>query len=339
MGAVNTGLSWVGVGGTPSTFEAPLCEVGAGAASTLNCHLGSSGKMSGKYFTYKDLLFLGGCCSPEALQFIEEEFQVQEDDIFNVTFPKSGSFWMTEILCLIRSMGDVSWVHSVPNWERVPWIEAAFGWKNLLALPQPRLLSSHLPIQFFPKSFFQSRAKVIYTARDPRDVCASFFHFSKIMKLYQEPESSEAFIEEFLSGAVPFGSWFDHVKGWLGLKEQSNFLLVTYEELKKDIRGSIERIAKFLGVDLNRAALEQVVDNCSFQKMKENPMSNFSLLPPNYMNHGQGTFYRKGVCGEWKNFLTVAQSEHFGRIYQEKMKDFSVHFPWEDPEVRGTLKS
>uniref|UniRef100_F6X7M8 Sulfotransferase n=1 Tax=Monodelphis domestica TaxID=13616 RepID=F6X7M8_MONDO len=306
--------------------------------TTSGASSGSSGKMPSKYFTYKDIPFPENFYSPEVLSFVEEEFQVQEDDVFNVTFPKSGTFWMVEILSLIRSMGDTSWVRSFPTWERAPWIEITPKEKDLPTWAQPRLLSSHLPIQLFPKSFFQSRAKVIYTTRDPRDVCTSLFHFSKIMTFFKQAESSEDFIEEFLSGAVPYGSWFDHVKGWLGLREQSNFLLVTYEELKKDIRGSIERIANFLGVHLSSAALEQVVDNCSFQKMKENPMSNFSQMSSQYVAKDRGTFFRKGVTGDWKNLFTVAQSERFGQIYQEKMKGFPVHLPWEDPEVKGTLK-
>lgn len=30
---------------------------------------------------------------------------------------------------------------------------------------------------------------------------------------------------------VPFGSWFDHVRGWMGLQGHENFFYITYEEL------------------------------------------------------------------------------------------------------------
>lgn len=32
---------------------------------------------------------------------------------------------------------------------------------------------------------------------------------------------------------VLFGSWFDHVKGWLTYRNQANFMLLTYDELLK----------------------------------------------------------------------------------------------------------
>lgn len=33
--------------------------------------------------------------------------------------------------------------------------------------------------------------------------------------------------------AVQFGSWFDHIKGWIRMKGKENFLFTTYEELQQ----------------------------------------------------------------------------------------------------------
>ncbi|XP_062996150.1 sulfotransferase 2B1-like isoform X1 [Elgaria multicarinata webbii] len=284
---------------------------------------------SALYFTHKGILFPNKGYDVETLNFVENEFQLLDDDVLNVTYPKSGTNWMGEILGLIWHNGDPSWVRSSVVWERSPWIEASDGMKIALASPPPRLMASHLPFQLFPKSFLQSKAKVVYTLRNPKDVLVSFYHYSKCCKIFKDPGTVEEFLEEFLSGNVVYGSWFDHVKSWLEVKGRPNVFFNSYEDLQQDLRGSVEKICHFLGKELNSQQIDSVVENASFQKMKDNPKSNFTTLPDDFLDHKKGKLLRKGIVGDWKNLLTVAQSERFDRVYQEKMKGVSVTFPWE----------
>lgn len=65
----------------------------------------------------------------------------------------------------------------------------------------------------------------------------------------------------------------------------------------QDLRGSVVRISQFLGKDLDDAAIESVVANASFESMKSNKMSNFSLTPKFIMNQKKSAFLRKGDEG------------------------------------------
>ncbi|XP_042296358.1 sulfotransferase 2B1-like [Sceloporus undulatus] len=112
--------------------------------------------------------------------------------------------------------------------------------------------------------------------------------------------------------------------------ESSSFpVFLTYSCLPQNPRGSVERLCQILGKDLNSQQIDSVLENASFRKMKDNSMSNFTLVPEDHFDHNTGKFMRKGISGDWKNHLTVAQSEYFDRVYQEKMQNVNVTFQWD----------
>ncbi|XP_030053653.1 sulfotransferase family cytosolic 2B member 1 isoform X2 [Microcaecilia unicolor] len=286
-----------------------------------------------EFFNYKGVKFAKHMIfSEENLHFVENEFQVLDDDIYNVTYPKSGTTWMIEILSLICSNGDVAKakIKTVPNYTRCPWYESTIGMKQIETLTPPRILTSHLPCHIFAKSFFTSNAKIIYTIRNPKDIIVSWYHYGKISLLLQCPEDFEEHLDCFLKGDFLYGSWFDHVWGWIQMKSSKNFFFITYEELQQDLRGSVMRICDFLGKKLDEAAIDSVLENTSFNIMKDNKMANYSYAGKSAVDLSKGSFMRKGISGDWKNQFTVAQSERFDRIYREKMKNFPVKFNWDE---------
>ncbi|XP_075047314.1 sulfotransferase 2B1-like isoform X2 [Mixophyes fleayi] len=238
---------------------------------------------------------------------------------------------MIEILSLIRSNGDATWCHKVSSYMRNPWLDATGDGAQVVdGCQSPRFLSSHLPIQFFPKSLFSSKAKVIYTARNPKDVLVSMYHFAHMSYVIKTPHSFDEFMEDFLQGRVPFGSWFDHIKGWLQMTDNNNFLFITYEELKQDHRGTVKKICTFLGKELDEQAIDLVVEHSSFSSMKNNNMCNHSLAPDYILDKKNNNFMRKGISGDWKNYFTQKQQEDMDIVYQEKMKDLNVKFSWDE---------
>uniref|UniRef100_A0A2K5NPN0 Sulfotransferase n=1 Tax=Cercocebus atys TaxID=9531 RepID=A0A2K5NPN0_CERAT len=283
-----------------------------------------SQKLPGEYFRYKGVPFPVGLYSPESISLAENTQDVRDDDIFIITYPKSGTTWMIEIICLILKDGDPSWIRSVPIWERAPWCETIVGAFSLPDQYSPRLMSSHLPIQIFTKAFFSSKAKVIYMGRNPRDVVVSLYHYSKIAGQLKDPGTPDQFLRDFLKGEGE-----DRIKRWKVMKPGMTWKIGA---MGLDLQGSVQRICGFLGRPLGKEALGSVVAHSTFGAMKANTMSNYTLLPPSLLDHRRGAFLRKGVCGDWKNHFTVAQSEAFDRVYRKQMRGMPT-FPWdEDPE-------
>ncbi|XP_023564349.1 bile salt sulfotransferase-like isoform X3 [Octodon degus] len=136
----------------------------------------------------------------ETIKDVRDNFVINDDDVFTVGYPKSGNNWVVEIICLIISKGNPKWSQSVPIWDRSPWIETDYGHKLISEAERPLLSSSHLPFQLFPKSFFSSKAKVIYIMRNPRDILVSGFHFWNSFKSNSDVTSLEQYSERFLQG-------------------------------------------------------------------------------------------------------------------------------------------
>ncbi|XP_039598916.1 sulfotransferase 2B1-like [Polypterus senegalus] len=114
-----------------------------------------------KYLLFKGLLVPKICHTPESLKYAEE-FCVRDDDVFAVTYPKSSTTWMQEIIPLILSDGDLTPIHTIPTWDRIPWLEETRAQLFLDSRPSPRAIASHLWYQHMPPSFFKSKAKVLY---------------------------------------------------------------------------------------------------------------------------------------------------------------------------------
>nr|XP_001487960.2 bile salt sulfotransferase [Equus caballus] len=285
--------------------------------------------MSDGYVWFEGIPFPSMGYKPEVLREARESFALKDEDVLILTYPKSGTNWLIEIVCLVYSKGDPKWIQSVPILKRSPWVEVEYGYNLLKDKEGPRLITSHLPIQLIPKSLFNSKAKVIYLIRNPRDVLTSGYFFFGASAFAKKPQSMEEYFGWFIKGNVPYGSWFDHTRGWMSIRGKENFLILSYEELKRDTRSIVEMISQFLGKKLEPEELNSVLKNSSFQVMKENNMSNFSLLRGQFLDKN-GILLRKGITGDWKNHFTVAQAEAFDRIFQEKMADLPRElFPWE----------
>ncbi|XP_012979169.2 sulfotransferase 2A1 [Mesocricetus auratus] len=105
---------------------------------------------------------------------------------------------------------------------------------------------------------------------------------------------------------------------------------MSYEELQRDLRGNIQKVCRFLGKQLNSEQLGSTVKNVSFSVMKDNTMcNNVTVKNPEDETDFTLPLMRKGICGDWKNQFTVAQSEAFDKVYQDKMSSLDPSlFPW-----------
>uniref|UniRef100_A0A1A7Z1V5 Sulfotransferase n=1 Tax=Iconisemion striatum TaxID=60296 RepID=A0A1A7Z1V5_9TELE len=278
-------------------------------------------------------LLLGGLLFPKETHSVESlkfahEFKFKDDDVVALTYPKSGTIWMQEILPLVLNGGDLTPINTIPNWDRVPWLEEKRLAEIVDQLKSPRSLVTHFPFNLMPPSFHTSKAKVIYVMRNPKDILVSSYYFHQMAAFLDDPGTFDEFIDKFLEGRVLFGKWTDHVKSWRRAGLGDRIMYITYEEMVQDLPASIRRISDFLCCNLSEEVIQKIAECCSFKRMKTNPLSNFSLVSKEYMDSDKSPFLRKGTTGDWKNHFDSQQLIRFTSVIHKELEAEDFSLPW-----------
>ncbi|XP_055018363.1 cytosolic sulfotransferase 1-like [Boleophthalmus pectinirostris] len=262
-----------------------------------------------------------------------QNFQAKPDDILIASFPKSGQTWTSYIIDLLCSGIPEENLPSSHISLKIPPLEINFPLKDGTVftgvqhvnslLTSPRLLKTHLPVQFVPKSFWEKNCKIVYVARNPKDVMVSFYHFDQMILLHPEPGEWSSFFQRFLEGKTMHGSWYDHINNWWKKKETySNLHFVFYEDMVKDTKREIDRLCSFLGLIRSSEEKDIIKARVQFDEMKESPTFNYATFQPVKID----MYMRKGKVGDWKNYFTVTQNEEFDTDYKKKMENSTIQF-------------
>jgi hypothetical protein len=245
------------------------------------------------------------------------EYDGSPDDVFIVTYPKSGTTWLQMIVYQLTTDGAMDFAHI----DQVsPHLEETMipRCRKISDLPAtPRVMKSHLSYHEIPKG----PGRYIYGIRNGLDVAVSYhYHVRKYLPGPGDAPASE-FFSRFMAGRVPYGSWFEHVAGWLRNEDRLNVLVVTYEELSGDLEAGVKRIADFCGITIDPAAMPRILERCSFAFMREHD-ARFSITERSIRKQaGPGTaFIRQGQVGGWRQELDEKSASEFHEACDRRLR-------------------
>lgn len=195
-------------------------------------------------------------------------------------------------------------------------------------LTRPRFIKSHLSYNLLPRQIRtgQRKPKIVYVARNPKDICISFYHHSKLLEGYCG--TFDDFCRQFLGDKVAYAPYWEHVGGFWKRQNQDNILFIKYEDMKKDLPSVIKRTATFLNKTLSDPQVFALAEHLSFASMKNNPALNRKMTVDTIKKNKlfgdfkiEGEFIRSGQVGQWKEAMDDKMKKKFDEWIETNTKN------------------
>uniref|UniRef100_A0A2I3LX39 Sulfotransferase n=1 Tax=Papio anubis TaxID=9555 RepID=A0A2I3LX39_PAPAN len=228
-------------------------------------------------------------------------------------FSPPGTSLLQEVVYLVSQGADPDEIGLMNIDEQLPVLEYPQpGLDIIKELTSPRLIKSHLPYRFLPSDLHNGDSKVIYMARNPKDLVVSYYQFHRSLRTMSYRGTFQEFCRRFMNDKLGYGSWFEHVQEFWEHRMDSNVLFLKYEDMHRDLVTMVEQLARFLGVSCDKTQLEALTEHCH---QLVDQCCNAEALPVG-----------RGRVGLWKDIFTVSMNEKFDLVYKQKMGKCDLTF-------------
>ncbi|XP_061712610.1 luciferin sulfotransferase-like [Cydia pomonella] len=266
---------------------------------------------------------------------------VRPDDVWVTGYPRSGTTLTQELVWQVANECDFVTASKIPLMARYMFLEGKMS-VNLLksklkgevsepiytqeaidAAPSPRFIKTHMPFSLLPSNLLDT-TKVVYIARDPRDVAVSLYQFIK--KLMQYFEEFKSFWNLFYNEMVIYSPILAHIREAWDLRHHPNMMFIFHEDMLKDVPLSIKRMADFLDKKLTDEQIVKLSEHLSIKNFRKNESVN-----PTWINKGGDPnaegFVRKGESGAWREHFDEEMTAQAERWMRDNLAGSDLHFP------------
>lgn len=253
------------------------------------------------------------------------DFEFREGDVIISTWAKSGTTWMQQIVGQLIFGG----AEGLNVAELSPWLDLRVMPKEVVEgvkqQKHRRFVKTHLPADAMVIS---PRAKYIYVGRDGRDaVWSAYNHLAnfkpEVFDIFNNtpgrvgPELKpptagvhEFYREWFAGDGYPLWSFWENVRSWWSLRHLPNVMFVHFNDMKRDLAGTVREVASFLDIAVDEEIFARVVDHAGFDYMKRNAHLS-APMGGSIWEGGASTFINKGTNGRWQGTLSPAENRAY----------------------------
>lgn len=259
-------------------------------------------------------------------------------DVFVMTYAKSGTNWMMQIVhqLIHHGNGEFDHIHNIVPWPDAKLVggpmmgnyaiplDQAIDWQTA---PEPRrIIKTHFNWELLP---YSEEARYIAVIRDPKDVFVSAYFFIRDGGMGRAMPSVDTMFRLFLADKFLLGgSWPGNAAGYWAQRHRPNVLVVSFASMKSDLEGMVRRVAAFLDIHVSDEVIRTVCEKASFDYMKriDHKFGTFQPIP-----WGAPTvLMRKGRQGDSGELLTPEQQREIDAHCIAELKRLGSDLPYEE---------
>ncbi|XP_046390348.1 sulfotransferase 1C4-like [Ischnura elegans] len=281
--------------------------------------------------------------------------ELRPDDVWIVAFPRSGSTWTQEMAWLIDNdlnyerarnekltQRSIFFEHSLlmPNGyikdlleknrddpAKLEFLKDKFtpSYERVAKMKSPRHVKTHFPFSLLPPKLLDT-CKVIYVARNPKDVAVSYFYLYQLKGALQKDAEFSQFWDLFQNDLVNWSPFWSHLEEAWSFVEHKNLLVLFYEDMTKDLSAVIRRTASFLGKSITDEQVSELAEYLCIDNFRKQPSLQHVMDNAKGMKEDVPGFYRKGESGAWRSMFPPELSAKADEWIQEHEKRTDISF-------------
>ncbi|XP_075221045.1 sulfotransferase 1 family member D1-like isoform X2 [Lycorma delicatula] len=280
---------------------------------------------------------------------------LRNDDVWIMTYPRSGTTWCQELVWLINNNLNYEKALKIPMDKRFPflefgilhspelhkevldlnnnnpdidtylasWRQPGYEWAENMA--SPRHFKTHLPLMLLPPNLLNT-CKVIYVARNPKDVAVSYYHHNRLLKVHDYVGDFETYWNLFEKNLLAYSPYWTHIKQAWSKRNHPNMLFLFYEDMIKDLPQVLDTTAKFLKKMLTKDQVSQLADHLHIDNFRKNVPLNKKTVIKGLIREGEQSFIRKGKIGGNTEF-TIELEEQADKWVKSNLEKIDFKFP------------